>query len=563
LDLLDSKHARRAPNSVAQTSFPNEKNLIGSIVMNASETVTGRDSSETPSPEAGAVDLTSLDRSVWSGLAWTGAARWTAQALSWASTLVVVRLLTPTDYGIVGMASAFVAILQPVCDLGVGAAVVQNRSLSKRQIDELHGFAILVGLACTIVASALARPVADFFGEPVLRSAVPVMSLTFVLGSFRAVPTAMLSRHMRFRRLAFIDAAEALCVLGVSIGLALAGRGFWSLVMATVVSRAFSSALSMVSSPQRIRFPTAVAQIARSVRFGTWVAMSSLAWYVYTNADRVVLGRFIGDAALGAYVMALSLTAVPVDKVAQLYQRVAESVISRVQHDAGAVSRYLLGITEAVAVLSFPLSVGLMLVADHFVRAMLGPAWEPCIVPLRILAAAAALRSLDPLLAQVLITTGHASVNARSMALATVVLPGAFWVGSHWGVAGVALVWLIGHPVIVMTRQLWCVLRISNTRFVDYLGALIPAVTSTALMALAVLGCRAGFSNVTPAGVKLVYEVASGVVAYVASILVFHSRRVRGVLALVRQRDGAVAGRTLASYNESGAAPSAAPPVQL
>src|SRR5262249_3676214 len=199
------------------------------------------------------------------------------------------------------------------------------------------------------------------------------------------------------------------------------------LVVATVASRTLASVLALTSSPQPILAPTAFAQIARSVRFGAWVAVSSLAWYVYTNADRVVVGRYVGDVALGAYVMALSLAAVPIEKIAQLYKRVAESVISRVQHDAATVSRSLLGITEGVAVITFPLSVGLALVADQFVPVVLGASWEPSIAPLRILAAAAAIRSLDPLLAQVLITTGHANVNARSMTVATILLPVAFW----------------------------------------------------------------------------------------------------------------------------------------
>jgi teichuronic acid exporter len=487
---------------------------------------------------SGGLDLNTLDRSVWSGLAWTGASRWTVQALAWASTLVVVRLLAPSDYGIVGMAGAFIAILQPICDFGVGAAIVQGRALSRDQIAQLHGFAVSIGLVCTLIALALARPIAAFFGEPALTAVVPIMGLTFVVGSFRIVPTAMLSREMRFRRLAFIDTVEAICLLVTSVSLAVAGRGYWALVTASLVSRAVASGLAVMSSPQPILAPTAFGQIARSVRFGAWVAVSSVAWYVYTNADRVVVGRFVGDVALGAYVMGLSIAAVPVEKIAQLYQRVAESVISRVQHDPATVSRYLLRITEGVAVLTFPLSVGLALVADQFVPVVLGPSWTLCIAPLRVLAAAAALRSLDPLLAQVLITTGHASVNARSMTVATILLPVAFWFGSRWGVTGVATVWLLGHPGVVMTRQLWCALKISKTRFIDYLGALYPAVSSTALMTLAVLGLRAGLGARMAPGLKLVFEIAIGAVAYLASLLVFHSRRVRVALAFIRKQDG-------------------------
>jgi len=437
------------------------------------------------------------------------------------------------------MAAAFVAVLQPICDFGVGAAVVQGRTLAREQIGQLHGFAVLLGLICAVAAAAIAVPVAAFFGQPTLKQVIPVMALGFFVGSFRIVPTAMLSRQMRFRRLAFIDAAEALCTLVTSVALAVAGKGYWSLVIAGVVSRALASALAVQSSPQRILPPTPVRHIARSLQFGAWVVVSSLAWYLYTNSDRVVVGRLLGDAALGAYVMGLSLAAVPVEKVAQLYQRVAESVISHVQHDTATVRRYLLGITEGVAMIAFPLSVGLMLVADPFVRIVLGPSWAACIGPLRILAAAAALRSLDPLLAQVLIITGRANVNARSMTVATILLPIAFWFGARWGIVGVATVWLIGHPVVVMTQQLWAVRQIYNTRLSDYVRALFPALSCTALMALAVLGWRAAFGERLPSGLELIAEILCGILTYVASLLLLHINRVRIALALVRQRDDA------------------------
>src|SRR6185503_15435474 len=120
-------------------------------------------------------ELRALDRALLSSIAWTGAAKWIVQALSWISTIVVVRLLSPTDYGVVGMASTFLAILAPLCDFGIGAAIVQGRGLSRDQIARLNGFALLLGVACTLVTAACAVPIAAFYREPALRAAIPVM----------------------------------------------------------------------------------------------------------------------------------------------------------------------------------------------------------------------------------------------------------------------------------------------------------------------------------------------------------------------------------------------------
>lgn len=488
------------------------------------------------SGEPVAADLRALDRSMLSSLAWTGVAKWTVQALSWASTIIIVRLLSPADYGVVGMAGAFLAMLQPICDLGIGAAIVQGRQLSANQIARLNGFAIFLGLACSVITAAMAGVVASFFREPALENALRVMGVTFFTGAFRVIPQALLVRDMAFRRLAFIETAEAVVLMLVTLGLALGGFGYWSLVIGPVAARTIGSALAVHARPYRISAPRPFTRISDTVRYGAWVATSSLAWYAYANADRIIVGKLLGEAALGAYAIGITLAAMPVDKIAQLYQRVAESVIARVQGEPPAVARYLLRISEGVSMVSFPVSIGLALVADQFVEVVLGARWELAVTPLRFLAAAAALRSLDPLLAQILIATGHVQQNARSMLIAALLLPGAFLIGAHWGLGGIAGVWLVGHPAIVMTQQLWYVLRVANARLIDYLRALWPATSGTVAMAGAVIGVRALVHHRAAAPVALAASVVTGGVVYVATLILLHPERLRMAREFVRPK---------------------------
>jgi PST family polysaccharide transporter len=481
-------------------------------------------------------DLSRLDRSLVASIAWTAAAKWMVQTLSWASTLIVVRLLVPSDYGLVGMATAFLALLQPLCDFGIAAAIVQGQQLTSRQIARLNGLAISLGAACAAATTLIAFPVSRFFDEPRLLTIVPALGLGFLTGAFRAVPTALLAREMQFRRLAFLETAEALSLTGITIALAATGHGYWSLVIGPVASRGIGSVLALIVRPSAIASPLPMAGIRGAIQFGAWVTTSTIAWYVYSNADRVIVGREIGEAALGAYTIALTLASMPVEKIGQLYQRVAESVIARVQGDAAAVARYLFGITEGVAMLSFPASAGLALVADLFVDVVLGARWEMAVVPLRLLAAAAAIRSLDPLLAQILVATGHARQNARSMLIAALVLPGAFLVGGRWGLAGVATVWLVGHPLVVMVRQVRKALVVADARVVDYLRALRPAATSTLLMAVAVLAARALVEDHLASASTFAVVVAVGAVVYVTALAVLFPARLRAAKAFVRNR---------------------------
>lgn len=494
---------------------------------------TATDEPIAPPPPA---DLGLLDRSLLSSIAWTAAAKWVAQTLSWAGTLVVVRLLDPAAYGTVGMATAFLALLQPLCDFGIAAAVVQGRQLTDAHVARLNGLAISLGLASTVVVAALSVPIAAFYGDDRLIAIVRVLGVGFLLGAFRVVPTALLARDMRFRSLALLETTEALTAIVTTISLAATGHGYWSLVFGPIVSKLIGSALAVATRRFAIANPLPMSTIRGTVHFGAWVTASTIAWYVYSNSDRVIVGRFVGEAGLGAYMISLTLAAMPVEKIGELYQRVAGSVISRVQHDAAAVGRYMLGITEGVAMLSFPASAGLALVADLFVEVVLGAHWRAAVVPLRLLAVSAAIRSLDPLLAQVLVATGHAEQNARSMILAAVTLPIAFLVGSLGGVAGVAIVWLVGHPLIVMTRQVRKTIAVAEVTLSDYLRALRPAATSTLIMAAAVGGTRLLVHNRLSAAASLALLVAIGAAIYVLSLVSFFPQRISAARAFVRRR---------------------------
>lgn len=496
---------------------------------------------ETVSPEAGghaAVPLhtqQTLDRSLLTGIAWTGAAKWITQLLSWLSTIVVARLLTREDYGIAAMATLVLGFVQLINEFGIGAAIVQRRDMGEDEIARIGGFALVLGVGFAALAALLGKPVALFFGEPAVAGVMAVLGLTFIASSVRTVPYALLTRELRFKRIAVIETAEGLCLTLFTFGLALAGMGYWALVLGSVGAKTLGSLFAHLARPHPTRLPVPFASIAGAVRFGADVVRARIAWYVYSNADFAIVGRLLGKASLGAYSFGWTLASIPVDRIYALYQRVTGAVIARVQHDQAEVARYLVRITEGIALVSFPASVGLALVAGDFVHVVLGEQWLPAIGPLRFLALASAMRSLDPLLAQLLISTGHAKENARTMTFAVLLMPLLFVAGTRWGPTGVAVAWLAGHPVLVMSQQLHHALRISGVRLTEYARALWPAFSSTALMTAAVLAVMVA-ARQWPAVVRLAAAVSAGALVYGAVVLTLHRERIRAFRALLGRR---------------------------
>jgi PST family polysaccharide transporter len=488
-----------------------------------------------PPAETAPLGARELDRSLLRGIAWTGAMRWATQLLSWASTLIVARLLAPTDYGLVGMAMVYLGLIQLVNEFGLGAAIVTCRDLTTDQIARLGGLALLLGVGFVALSAALAAPVAGFFDEAAVRGIILVSSVTFLTGAVQVVPRALLVRDLDFRRLAWADGAEAVIATCVTLALAALGFKFWALVLGPLTGRATGAFLVRSWRPHRVAWPGNLKTIAGPVSFGWHVVVSRIAWYLYSNADFAVVGRFLGKAALGAYTLGWTISSIPIDRVTALVASVTPPVFSAVQRDPPALQRYLARLTEGLAFITFPACAGIALVADQFVLLALGEHWRPAITPLRLLAVSAALRSVSPLLPQVIVSTGHARRNMQLTILATLILPGLFYVGAHWGTAGVAAAWVVGYPVCVMPLFLYFALRHTGLSFTAYLRALSPAAGATLAMAVAVLGLRWGIPATWPLLARLAGQVATGAVVYAAVLYYGYRARVRALWALFRE----------------------------
>ena len=466
-------------------------------------------------------EIRDLDRSAVRGIAWTGAAKWGTQLLSWLSTLVVARILTPADYGVAGMAMVYVGLVQLVNEFGLGPAVVQGRDLSPRQLASLNTVSVGLGAAFCAVSIGLSGPVARFFAEDAIGSAVLVLSSTFLVSGFQVLPRAILTRDMRFRSLALADALEAIVRTATALTLALLGFRYWALVLAGVTGRIASTITLSALGPCPFARPGPWRSIAAPLKFGWHVVAASLAWYIYSNADVTVVGRRLGAASLGAYTLAWSLASVPLERVVELFGRVAPALFSAVQNQREALQRYVLRLTEIVSLVTFPAAAGLALVAPDVVAVVLGPRWEAAVGPLRLLALAAGLRSVGPLLNQVLVAKGRPDLTMWTTAWTAAILAPLFYVGSWWGTIGVAGVWVVGYPCTLFGLTARYTLASSGITMRSYLGALWPAARASAVMAGVVLLVTSQVDR-GPGLVRLAVTVGAGILSYAACLLLLN-----------------------------------------
>jgi teichuronic acid exporter len=456
------------------------------------------------------------------GMAWSAAAKWTGQLISWAAFLFVTRLLAPSDFGLVGMALLYCGLLQVVTD-AFGTAVTTLRDLSAEQLAQLNTVALGTGFLASLVSFGLAIPIGHFFRSPHLPTVIAIMSSMFLLSGLRTVPYSLLYRDMRFRLLSILETVQAVVQALTMVALAWFGFGYWALIIGNIVGTAVLAALQISWRPSRFASPRYDA-IKNALTFSRHIVVTNLSWYGYTNADFLVAGRVLGQSALGAYTIAWSLATIPLEKVAAIVGNVSYSYLSAAQNDHAALRRYLRILTEGLSIITFPATIGMAFVAGDFVHVVLGPKWLSAIVPLEILAFYAAFRCIAMLVPSVLTAIGETRFVMRATQAGLILLPAAFYVGSRWGPAGIAFGWVVAYPVIAACFYRRAFQKI-DMPWGDYLGAIRPALTGCLVMVFAVEIVKHFLASGFPLPFRLAAEVVAGGLAYIVTLTLFHRER--------------------------------------
>jgi len=473
-----------------------------------------------------------MDLSLAHSLAWRVTTSWSSQVLSWASFLIVVRLLAPSDFGIAAMAIVFLPYLRYVGEIGIPTTVLTFRDMTDDQLAQLNTVGLGFALGCFGIAVALAHPLAAFFRIPKLAPVTIVACLALVPQGFRNVSEGLLNKDMRFGLLSWFEAVRSIVAAGSTLALAYFGYGYWALILGNLIATFVRSILVIGARPHGFAIPR-LGSIGKELRFGWHVLVSFLAWSSYERLDNVTAGRVLGQAALGFYAMAWNLATSPLDKVTSLVTSIIPSYFAAVQHDLAALRRYLRTLTEGVALATFPAAIGLALVARELIPLALGNRWRDAIFPLEVLAVYTAFRSIVALLPKVLNSVGNARFVMWNDLRALIILPIAFFIGSHWGIGGIAFGWVLAYPLVAVPLY-WKTFTTIGMTMDEYIRGLRPALDATIVMSAAVLLLKwkvpLGHSLV----LRLVVEIAAGGAAYAATLLLLHRKRVTALLQMVR-----------------------------
>jgi PST family polysaccharide transporter len=377
-------------------------------------------------------------RSVRGGLL-TLSAQGTGFLLQSVSIVVLARLLTPSDFGLVAMVTAVTGLGQSFADFGLSEATIQREEVSHEQVTALFWINVGIGLMLTLIMVALAPLLVWIYHEPRLRKITFVISLTFLIGGLRVQHNALLKRQMRFLSLAIRDVIAYALAVSVAITLAWRGAGYWAIV-------AFPMTLNsaqMVISWLLVRWipgpPRRGNRVRSMVSFGSNVAASYLLTAVNRSADSVLIGWYCGAHLLGLYSRAYNLLMLPVRQLSPPASSVAVPAFSRLQNDPERFARYYLRGANLMLWVTTPVFGFLFVAARPVILLVLGHQWGEAAPVFQILVISALGQLLFELNLWLFVGRGEPTRLLKLLLIVSPIIICSFAIGLPFGIKGVAL----------------------------------------------------------------------------------------------------------------------------
>jgi PST family polysaccharide transporter len=392
-----------------------------------------------------------LKANVTSGLCWSAAGRVVQQIIQFGISVVLARLLSPKEYGLMAMAMVFTGFAGMLAEAGFNTAIVQRKELKETHTHTVFWMTFGSGLALTALTFVLSPWLAEFFKAPSLKPIFRVISLNFIFGGIGNVPSALLQRQMQFRTIAQIDICSLLLSGIVGIVMALESAGVWSLVAQSISASLLTGLFRCISCrwhPKAIFCRSALSEIWS---FSGYLYGFNFINYWARNADNLLVGKYFGAPALGVYNRAYALMLLPVTQINSVISQVIFPAFSSIQDDKKRVKGIYLRAIGVVALLAFPIMLGMFVTARPFVETLYGAKWLNVVPILQILALVGAMQVLINSTGWLFFSQGRTDVLFRwGVCLATLTIS-SFVVGVMLGsVRAMAYCYAIANLVFVV-----------------------------------------------------------------------------------------------------------------
>jgi O-antigen/teichoic acid export membrane protein len=416
------------------------------------------------------------ERSVRSG-AVTMTAQMAKFLLQTGSTVILARLLTPQDYGLVAMVTAITGFVALFKDMGLSLATIQKAEINHSQVSTLFWLNVAVSLVLALILALAAPIISWFYSEPRLVYITLVLAGTFVFSGLTVQHQALLRRQMRFSALAAIEIGSI--AIGVVTGITMAwyGAGYWALVGLSAAMALSNAVLVWIFCEWRPGLPVRRSGVRSMIAFGGHLTGFGIVNYFARNFDQVLLGRFWGASMLGLYSRAYNIMMLPINQVREPLNAVAMPALSHIQNDPIRYKKYYIKLVTLIAFITMPLMVFLFVCANEVIGLLLGSKWSGATNIFKVLCICALIQPVSTTTGVVLVSLGQSKRYFTFGVVNSIIIGISFVLGLPWGAIGVATAYTIATYVLLIPT-LWYSFKQSPVSTKDFFSAISRPVVA-------------------------------------------------------------------------------------
>jgi O-antigen/teichoic acid export membrane protein len=465
----------------------------------------------------------SLKSKVKNGLKWTFIDQILSQVVFLVFSIFLARILTPSMYGIVGMVTIFSNFAVLFIDLGFSAALIQKKEVTSAHYSSVFWLNLGIGFLMYFIFYISAPLISIFYNQAELTVLIRIICLSFIITSFSAVQANILIKELQFKKKVIINWVAMLTGYVIAFIMAYEGYGVWSLVIMTLTTAILNSILYWMVSKWIPLFIFEWKKIKELSHYGLNFLGDTSVNYWSRNFDNFIIAKVLGSNDLGIYTRAYSLMLLPLRNVTTIVTKVMFPAFSQKQDDVQLLKKYYLNIIQYIALITFPLMIGLSLVSREFVLLFFGSKWAAMVPVLSILSGLGAIQSIVSLNGLIYNSLGKVNIAFKVSLLTNAVLILAFIIGVNYGLIGVSYSYLIASGLLLIPVYKMAIKQL-NISLLEVFMVLKGIMLATLSMAI-ILFVINNFSELSLV-IGLLLKIMIGIIIYLSMLLLVEKQLV-------------------------------------
>jgi PST family polysaccharide transporter len=474
----------------------------------------------------------SLKKQTIRGIFWSGIQNWGSQAGSFIVFLILARLLSPQDFGLVALANIFINFMQIFLDQGFAQALIQKQEIEDKHINTAFWTQVFIGCLLTVVTFTAADMLARGFNQPKLYSLLQVLSFLFIISAFSQTQIALLKQNFDFKTLA-VRALLGIIISGiVGIFMALWGYGVWSLVGQQLTYETVGAIILWQASDWRPKWQFSRQYLFELFSFSLNLLGFNLVEFFNQRTDSLLIGYFLGEVALGYYAISHRILQVMTQLLIGTLNQVVLPTFSRLQDDSQRFLDAFYQATQFTSLIAFPVFCAVIILSPELVVTLFGEKWSESIPIIQILAFTGILRAVSFFQRSAFIARGKPLIQFKLGLLNATFNLIACLIAIRWGILAVAVAYVMSDYLVFPIGQ-WLLSKLIQISWKTYLDKFLAPVICTSVMVLTLLVAQhllTSYQN--PQGSLVVCSII-GIVVYGVTLRLMFPKLILEILALL------------------------------